>query len=197
MLLSGQTVIEGFRRLGYYALGAGGVRWFLSPLLTSHFDEFLFWGPNDYDQFFRPREPDEFALQHIDIIAERLSGRSRWFLFINCLETHVPYDTGEIPLPALVHDIILRAKPIWAGKSSHRRESNINLQELQILQQYQIRACEAVDARIGKLLKVLPRPFIAYICGDHGECFGEDGKWGHGFPHEQVIDVPVAIGFQE
>ena len=29
------------------------------------------------------------------------------------------------------------------------------------------------------------------ICGDHGDCFGEDGLWGHSFFHQKVIEVPI------
>ena len=30
-------------------------------------------------------------------------------------------------------------------------------------------------------------------CGDHGECFGEDGYWGHGINHPKVFEVPLGI----
>jgi len=29
------------------------------------------------------------------------------------------------------------------------------------------------------------------ICSDHGDCFGEDGLWGHSFYHQKVIEVPI------
>ena len=29
------------------------------------------------------------------------------------------------------------------------------------------------------------------ICSDHGDCFGEDGLWGHSFFHQKVMEVPI------
>jgi len=29
------------------------------------------------------------------------------------------------------------------------------------------------------------------VCADHGDCFGEDGLWGHSFYHPKVIEVPI------
>ena len=29
------------------------------------------------------------------------------------------------------------------------------------------------------------------IASDHGECFGEDGLWGHSFYHEKIMTVPI------
>jgi arylsulfatase A-like enzyme len=39
------------------------------------------------------------------------------------------------------------------------------------------------------------RPTLVVICGDHGECFGEDEHWGHGFYHPKVMEVPMIIHF--
>lgn len=51
-------------------------------------------------------------------------------------------------------------------------------------------ALEYVDARIWSLLNRCARPTQVYITGDHGDCFGEDGRWGHGFYHPKVMEVP-------
>lgn len=55
-------------------------------------------------------------------------------------------------------------------------------------------ALEGVDIRLGLLIDRLPKPLLVVICGDQGECFGEDGHWGHGYPHAAVMDVPLLIG---
>lgn len=56
----------------------------------------------------------------------------------------------------------------------------------------QIKAFEEVDKLLPDLLKVLPEKCDLMICSDHGECFGEDGLWGHGFYHPKVMEVPFA-----
>jgi len=33
------------------------------------------------------------------------------------------------------------------------------------------------------------------VCGDHGECFGENMYWGHGYSIPPVMEVPLLISF--
>lgn len=51
---------------------------------------------------------------------------------------------------------------------------------------------EYVDRHLGKLLDLFPRGAVGVVCGDHGDCMGEDGLWGHNVVHEQVMNVPYA-----
>jgi membrane-anchored protein YejM (alkaline phosphatase superfamily) len=55
----------------------------------------------------------------------------------------------------------------------------------------QIKAFEYVDQHINSLIDLLPKPINIWISGDHGECFGEDGLYGHGFYHPKVMEVPA------
>jgi arylsulfatase A-like enzyme len=60
----------------------------------------------------------------------------------------------------------------------------------------QVACAEYLDARTGELLDLFikrGRPTTVVICGDHGECFGEHGMWGHAFYHEKVMLVPMLI----
>ena len=197
LLLEGNTILAGFRKLGFSIIGAGGVRWFTKSPLTELFDEFHFWGPDDYKNMFATRQADDFALAHADFLMERIQQAGRpFFLFINSSETHVPYDFGE-PLSPEIQEILERARPLWGGKFTERSFSGVSKEEFSLLREQQIRAIEAVDKKIGKLLEILPRPTTVVVCGDHGECFGEDLKWGHGFPHESVWTVPLIVGFHE
>lgn len=194
LMLTGDTIVEGFRNLGYYTLGVGGVRWFLTKTLTGLFDEFLFWGPRDYSDWFALRKPEDFALNHVDEIASRLQRRERWFLFANCLETHAPYNTGLEPPDPQIARIIEKATPIWAGRRARALDVDVGPAEFKALHKAQIRAVEAADQRIGRLLRELPKPFITVVFADHGECFGEDGQWGHGFVAAPVLEVPMYVG---
>jgi glucan phosphoethanolaminetransferase (alkaline phosphatase superfamily) len=31
------------------------------------------------------------------------------------------------------------------------------------------------------------------VTADHGECFGEDGLWGHAIYHPKIMHVPLLI----
>jgi arylsulfatase A-like enzyme len=192
--LEGDTLWEGFKKLGYFMVGAGGVRWFLTKTLTEGFDEFIFRGPNDYSDWFAERGPGDFVLDHPDELVGRLPANSPWFLFINALETHAPYNDGRSALNPAVADIIKRGSPIWAGRTKPMLDVHLSSADYKTLHAAQVAALETVDARVGELFATLPKPFIAVVCADHGESFGEDGRWGHGFASDVVSSVPMWVG---
>lgn len=54
---------------------------------------------------------------------------------------------------------------------------------------------EYLDRLFTKLYDVCPRNTHFIISGDHGECFGEAGYFGHGpVMHEKVFEVPFVEG---
>ncbi|MBU1046178.1 alkaline phosphatase family protein [Patescibacteria group bacterium] len=56
----------------------------------------------------------------------------------------------------------------------------------------QKKALEEVDKLLPKLLLNLPKRYHLMVLSDHGECFGEDNLWGHGFYHPKIMEVPFA-----
>lgn len=198
VMLEGSNIIEGYRNLGYHALGTGGVRWFRNPMLQAPFDEFHFYGPDDTTSVFQERAPMDFALNHADELLERLDEQKKpSFLFVNSLETHVPYDTGSGELSPEVCDIMRRGEAIWGCKTPSRDEVEVSKEELQSLHALQIAALEVVDPKVEKLVRNLAKPLLVVITGDHGECFGENMMWGHGYPEEKVMEVPLVVSIIE
>jgi len=55
----------------------------------------------------------------------------------------------------------------------------------------QKKALEYIDDNIAELISLFGSGTDIFICGDHGECFGEDGLWGHSFYHHKVMEVPA------
>ena len=192
--LEGDTIWEGFRRAGYYMLGAGGVRWFLTRTLTDGFDEFIFRGPNDYTDWFAERTDHDFVLGEPDQLASKLPANRPWFLFVNALETHAPYNDGVNPHTDEIREIIARGAPIWAGRKTYALDVDLSPADYKALHRQQIVALETVDSRLEQLFALLPKPFVVVAVADHGECFGENGVWGHGLPAEEVMNVPMYVG---
>jgi len=169
--LEGKNIVEGFKRLGYLTLGSGAVGWFdpdtpAAQLLISEFDEFFY--PGNY--WSLPRQ-----LAWIDHhIARR--PRRPVFLFLNVGETHVPYYYDGAP---------------WSSDDSPcipfqtvDRSADCRLRQ---------RAClEFVDKALGPLLESFSGATIV-LCGDHGDCWGEDGLWEHGISHPMTLTVPLLI----
>ncbi len=55
----------------------------------------------------------------------------------------------------------------------------------------QAKALEYVDKHLVDFILAFPRPNHVIVTADHGECFGEDQLWGHGFYHPKVMEVPI------
>ncbi len=190
--IDGDNVIDGYKRMGFRTIGSGGVRWFRHAALTGLFEEFHFYGETDEYSLFAARKPHEFPLHHIDDLVRRV-GSERYFLFVNCPETHCPYDFGEGYLSQEVQRTIETAQHIWGFKVGEASRRPVDTARLRFLHEAQKWALEAVDVQLGLLIDRLPKPLLVVVCGDHGECFGEDGHWGHGYAHPTVMEVPLVI----
>jgi Methyltransferase domain len=169
--LEGRNIIEGFKRLGYITLGTGAVSWFNPDTPAARF---LI---GDFDEFFYPGNSWSLARQlaWIDQQLEGHAGRPV-FLFLNVGETHVPYyhegaawardDNPCVPFQAV------------------DRSTDCRLRQ---------RAClEFVDQSLSPLLARFSGA-TTVLCGDHGDCWGEDGLWEHGISHPMTLTVPLLL----
>ena len=169
--LAGRNIIAGFKNLGYRTLGSGAVAWFdpsteAAQLLIGEFDEFLYPG----NSWSLGRQ-----LAWIDQQLAQSSG-SPIFLFLNIGETHVPYYYEGAPWN--------REDNPCVPFQTVDRSADCRLRQ---------RAClEFVDAALRPLLKRFADATIV-LCGDHGDCWGEDGLWEHGISHERTLTVPLLL----
>lgn len=169
--LEGQNIVEGFKRLGYRTLGSGAVGWFdpstpAARLLIGEFDE-----------FFYPGNSWSLARQ-LSWIDRRLTeaAQSPVFLFLNIGETHVPYFFEGAPWS--------RDDNPCVPFQTVDRSADCRLRQ---------RAClEFVDGALAPLLTRFSEATIV-LCGDHGDCWGEEGLWEHGISHPLTLTVPLII----
>ena len=166
--LRGRNIIEGLRRLGYLTVGVGAVRWFNPRTLTSRtlvtpFDEYFYPG-NQYSL----RKQLSFVGKAVERVDRPL------FLFMNIGETHIPYwhegahwSVNDNPLRELADDN--------DADECRRRQKE---------------CLEWVDAELHDVLDLFDGANVI-ITADHGDAWGEDGLWGHGFHHQKVLEVPI------
>lgn len=163
------SIIEGFEALGYSTFGCGALDWFRHPNLFSPFQDFEYTGIDAMSQ-----------VRYIDSKLKNLNGS--FFAFVNIGETHEPYDFGGLIVPPLDSRAIMRTfKDVGFQKEQFDK---------------QVAAIEYVDVQFGKLLDLVSKASsrtLVIVCGDHGDCFGEDGLYGHGFYHPKVMEVPLGI----
>jgi hypothetical protein len=168
-LPSDESIVDGFRKLGYATIGTGGLEWFRHPIWSAWFEEFALLGRAD--------EQHAWVLERI----ARGDGRP-FFAFVNYRETHEPYSYGsesfELPDGFFMHK--LGRGPLTA-------------EEFATLHERQIAAFDYLDGQIESFCARLPDDTLVVLTGDHGDCFGEDGFYGHGFYHPKVMEVPLLI----
>lgn len=165
-----EDLVTGFRNKGYFTLGLGAMEWFRHPHLTRNFDEFVYTGIHGKRQ--------------VELLIEKVPREQPFFALLNFGETHDPYSIGydsQVP-----HMLVSRAR-------------RLNLQSVIFDKDgwdSQSACCEYIDSCLSVIFdhfKSIERNTIFIVCGDHGECFGEDGMFGHGFYHSKTMEVPMAI----
>ncbi len=194
------NIITYYQNIGYNVQGFGGVTFFSTfdknNSLPRLFNNFHYFGSeinmHPYERI--PRTERVFPLGNIDLIAESLRKKTPYFLFINCPETHIPYDVPEI---SAGDSYIKLIKRLYYEQNLKKRYKKTYLpfshEEIQIFKNTQIKALEWVDYRIGLLFKKIPvrGPTLTIICSDHGEEFGDNGRFGHAHIDNSVMEVPV------
>jgi hypothetical protein len=165
--LEGRNIIDGLRRAGYLTIGTGAVDWFNNQteagrLLSA-----------DFEHFYYPGGADALSRQ-LHWLSQRLAEASQQtFVFLNIGETHVPYHHEGAPWP--------HRAPCVPFSSVNDAEECRRRQRLCV---------EYVDRQLAPLLDAFASANIL-VCADHGDCWGEDGLWEHGFHHPKVLEVPL------
>lgn len=170
-LESDENLVEAFRAAGYRTVGTGAMNWFRQAPLQRGFDRFRFTGTD--------------AETQVDFLIGSLPDDGLFFGFVNFGETHAPFSYRDKAdrCPVDVRARVIVWPPVEQGPVGRDNEAFW----------HQVRAAEFLDRQLGRLLSQLPENTIVVLCADHGECFGEDGYWGHGFNHPMVLEVPLAI----
>jgi hypothetical protein len=173
------SIIDGFNQLNYFTCGTGAMHWFRSKKNHLRWDwQAWKWTGTD-------------ARQQVDWIKDELSSRpdQPFFAFINFGETHFPYEfDGQSGVENRSEARSLRRRGFAAEGEEHAFDED--------MWRLQVASTEFLDERIGDLLDFYGetgRRVKVVMCSDHGECFGEEGFYGHGFYHPKVLEVPMAI----
>lgn len=159
------TIISAFNHLGYETIGIGGVRWFSPQYATTKVLR------QDFQTFWYEASKAtpyiynswENQIEALKSILNKNDSRKK-FIFINVPATHHPYQ---------------RATEILGYSPKD--------------QMAQIKQVEYIDEFFPEFIKLIPKPAFVVIVGDHGDCFGEGGLWGHGSFHPILLEVPMLV----
>jgi hypothetical protein len=154
-----------------------------TTILNTHFDRYqLMKSHNDFSAIIDELEFDESQPS---------------FYLINVGETHYPYtlpgESGEhLPIIHGMHGVFKRMDDFMAQQSAGKVEPEqfFNMDMMLSLKEKQRSNVEYLDKLFEKLYAKLPANTHLIVTSDHGECFGEDGFFGHGpVIHEKVFEV--------
>ena len=154
----------------------------LNPMshLNRHFDDYkLMSNHNDFGGIIQQVEFDEDEPS---------------FHFLNLGETHYPYmlDGDSMPHISGVHGVFKRMDDELGQSTDDRFFDDDQMRDLHA---QQVKTVEHVDTLIDALISKAPVNTHFIITADHGECFGENGYFGHGpIVHEKVMEVPFLEG---
>lgn len=121
------------------------------------------------------------------------------FYLLNIGETHYPYtlpgESGDhLPRISGVHGVFKHLDDNMTeganGKELKTSDDFFHMDQMLQLKEKQQSNVEYLDRLFEKLYEKVPRNTHIIVTADHGECFGEDGYFGHGpIIHDKVFEV--------
>jgi len=176
------NIVSGFRKRGYFTVGVAAMDWFHDAAeLRAGFARFSVTG-------IAARKQNDFILPLI----ERKAARRPCFAFVNYGETHSPFRHEGMPEIYPGVDERFSLSRLFNQPSLLEEEWQFDTESYQ----RQVACAAYLDVRTGELIdffRARGRPTTVVVCSDHGECFGENGLYGHAFHHERVMEVPLLI----
>jgi hypothetical protein len=161
------SIIEGFHSAGYRTFCVGGVGFFNKCNPVGNVLPGYF-EESVWDRSMSVTAPDSTANQVRAALAwlGHVRDDERLLLFMNVSATHPPH----------AHYLEGASEDCPASQAA---------------------ALAYVDGQLLPLFAELRRrgPCYALLMADHGEAYGEDGRWGHRIAHPTVTTVPYAEGF--
>ena len=149
----------------------------------------------------QPDEGAKRAVQHAKSVANR---EEPYFLFINFLEPHLPYEPPDDYEMKFMSDSISENQV--AGVSQNARDYNVRNvgmtdENFDILERLYDAEIKYVDNQIGRLLDHIDtvsdrEETMVFILSDHGENIGDHGLMSHNYSvHETLSHVPLIVRY--
>ena len=163
---------EEFQKAGYRTIGAAAMPWLNKSFKFDRgFDRYFDW-KFESSKLYRPMESS------ITEIRLNLAPDGN-FIFLNAGETHFPYSSNTSPFSGRLKEMV-------------KDEPDIDPKVGEMMHRAQTAMVQRCDESLLELSKSLGENTIWFVTADHGELFGEHGKYlhGHGCYEEEVV-VPV------
>ncbi len=156
----------------------------------------------------RPSDTEYLWPEARDWLAKQVaeSPETPALLYVNTIDPHVPYDPpGEILAKYHQGPRVGRVRPRATGELLHEMAKGapkLNREESRYMHALYKGEITYNDVWFGKMLADLEALGIRdqtmiVVTSDHGEEFGEYGRWGHGVSvNQELVDIPLIVGFE-
>lgn len=189
------TLAEVLRHNGYQTYGITE-----NPTISASFG--FGQGFDSYQEVWRPRDYGEEnpAYYLFEGVLAGLDRQKPFFLFINFIEPHAPYDSSHEFIDAYVEDPTSGpngndGKEFYLGKVTF---SEADFRHMKALYDAEILYTDHQIGRIMERLKSegLWEETIFIVTSDHGENIGEHGHMEHYFSlHQTTVKIPLMIRY--
>ncbi|MBI3735340.1 sulfatase [Candidatus Sumerlaeota bacterium] len=187
---SAWTLAEALQQEGYRTVGITANVGFLSP--ESHLDQ-------GFDAYFNGSYPAETLNENVWKWLKDHPERP-FFMFINYMDMHQPYNT--VPIPGFLDD--MKSTDSAAVLTEVRQAALTGTRPIPedkiktLLDQYDLgirHADRAVGAVVAKLKEMgIYDSTMVIVTSDHGEFFGEHDLFGHSVElYEEVLKIPLVV----
>lgn len=139
-----------------------------------------------------------------DMIRENVNQNKPFFLYIDLMDTHMPYKPGKKFMKKFGLDNADPSEITFLQDKFQQyraKPESLNESRLDLLNRLYDASVATVDKRLRPLFrfissKKLRENTVVIITSDHGECLGEHGLLGHWFSlHDTLLKVPLIISW--
>jgi arylsulfatase A-like enzyme len=151
----------------------------------------------------KPDDGASYAVKHAKNV---LKGERPYFLFINFLEPHLPYEPPDSYKMRFMPDSISNSQAAEVNQNARDyniRNIDMTDQDFDILERLYDAEINYVDDQIGRLLNIIDtrgdsKETMVIVLSDHGENIGDHGLMSHNYSvHETLLHVPLIFRYPD
>lgn len=145
-------------------------------------------------------QEDDGAARALKIAKDVVDKFDRFFLFVNFLEPHLPYDPPEEYKRKFIPDQVKESRLESLNQDAieyNIRNKEMSNDDFELLERLYDAELNYVDACIAELFQYMRdrgkfEDTLIFILGDHGENIGDHGLMGHQYSvHDTLVHIPL------
>lgn len=123
----------------------------------------------------------------------------RFFMWVHYMDVHYPFQPPDEHLQAIGHDPISARRVASLNDTMQENPESLSDRDVTDLQTLYRGELHYVDHHVGRVLDELASKEVrddtmVIFTADHGEAFGEHGRWGHHpYMYDELLRVPLIV----